>query len=138
MFSMILFVYPDCVCLILLWIMAPNIDASLEANLWIKCKKRQSMCVKLKKNEVRWLCKSMHYLHWIFLDSRKALSQRRGIKPSKLLKKICILFNMWKQNNVIESERIQRVDCWYVSLICVGKLRFVMLERDSEMEDIQL
>lgn len=49
MFNMILFVYPDCVCLILLWIMAPNIDASLEANLWIKCKKKDNVCQVEKK-----------------------------------------------------------------------------------------
>lgn len=54
---MILFVYRDCVCLILLWIMAPNIDASLKANLWIKCKEKDNVCQVEKKNEVRWLQK---------------------------------------------------------------------------------
>lgn len=136
LFNMILFVYRDCVCVILLWIMTPKVDDSLKANLWINCKKKTISVCKVEKNEVRWLCKSMHYLHWNFLDSRKALSQRKGIKPSRLLKKICVLFDMWKYNFVIEN--VQRVDCWYVKLIWFRKLRFVMLELDSEMEDIQL
>lgn len=60
MFNMILFVYPDCVCLILLWIMAPNIDASLEANLWIKRKKKDNQCVsswkKMRSDDCAKVC----------------------------------------------------------------------------------
>lgn len=96
-----------------------------------KLQKRQSVCVKLKKMRSDDCAKI-----WNFLDSRKALSQRRGTKPSKLLKKICVLFDMWKYNYAVEN--VQRVDCWYVKLIWFRKLRFVMLELDSEMEDIQL
>lgn len=131
LFNMILFVYRDCVCVILLWIMTPKVDDSLKANLWINCKKDNQCVLSWKKMRSDDCAKI-----WNFLDSRKALSQRRGTKPSKLLKKICVLFDMWKYNYAVEN--VQRVDCWYVKLIWFRKLRFVMLELDSEMEDIQL
>lgn len=131
LFNMILFVYRDCVCVILLWIMTPKVDDSLKANLWINCKKDNQCVLSWKKMRSDDCAKT-----WNFLDSRKALSQRRGTKPSKLLKKICVLFDMWKYNYAVEN--VQRVDCWYVKLIWFRKLRFVMLELDSEMKDIQL
>lgn len=135
LFNMILFVYRDCVCVILLWIMTPKVDDSLKANLWINCKK-DNQCVLSWKKWSQMTVQKYALSSLNFLDSRKALSQRKGIKPWKLLKKICVLFDMWKYNYAVEN--VQRVDCWYVKLIWFEKLRFVMLELDSEMEDIQL
>lgn len=49
LFNMILFVYRDCVCVILLWIMTPKVDDSLKANLWINCKKDNQCVLSWKK-----------------------------------------------------------------------------------------
>lgn len=43
------FVYRDCVCVILLWIMTPKVDDSFKANLWINCKKDNQCVLSWKK-----------------------------------------------------------------------------------------
>lgn len=136
LFNMILFVYRDCVCVILLWIMTPNTDANLKANLWINLQKRQSVCVKLKKKRSDDCAKVCIIFTEISLTAGKHYPKGKGSNPRDSWRRY--VFCLICGNTTMLLENVQRVDCWYVKLIWFEKLRFVMLELDSEMEDIQL